>query len=95
MNRTIDYIKTQRERLAKFDKMVERGECFAAGIGVEITVGANATESLELEFGIVSDMKGILDALRQGIVDSISWNLKQAKREAEELSAFLGVETQP
>lgn len=90
MNRTISYIKAQRQRLAALDKMVNDGECFAAGISVEITVGANGErEPLKLEFGVYSDMKGILSAMRQGIVDSIDQNLKNARRELDELSTFL------
>lgn len=88
MNQTIERIRIQRERLAKLDKMIARGECFAAGISVEISVGANATETLDLDFGMISDMKGILEAMRQGIVDSIEWSKKQARSEADELNEF-------
>ena len=94
MNRTISYIKLQRERLAKLDKMVSDGECFAAGITVEITVGANSEkEPLKLEFGAYSDMKGILAAMRQGIVDSINQNIKDAQRELDELESFFIAES--
>ena len=94
MNTHIQRIKILNERIAALDKMVAQGECFAAGIGIEITVGANprSGDTLNLDFGLVSDMKDIFAVMRQGLVDARAWHLRQAQSDLKELTAFFDEE---
>jgi hypothetical protein len=93
MNTTIARIGFLRERIDKLDKMIKNGECFAAGVTIEITIGANSDRGpLVLDFGCYSDIAGILQTMRQGIVDSINANLKNAERDFNELGDFIAGE---
>jgi hypothetical protein len=90
-NQTITRIRLLRERIAQIDKMVKQGECFAAGVTVTVEIGANSErEPLVLDFGCYTDLKGILAAMRQGTVDSLEANMKNAKGELDELVEFFG-----
>lgn len=88
-NDLIGRIRYIEVNIAKLDRLISDGECFAAGITVEIGVGANPSETLALDFGVYSDMRAILDVMRQGLVDSLRQNIKNATSECLELSKFL------
>jgi hypothetical protein len=91
MNTHIERIKAIDAILAKMIKIKQQGEALAAGIRIDLRVGANEdAEEVTMDFGLTSDIQGILDCLIAGLKESRSHRYRWANQERDELVAFLG-----
>jgi hypothetical protein len=61
----------------------EAHEAAAAGITIELTIGADTEEArrIKMNFGIYSDVQGILDTLNDALHDSAYHNIRHLKEE--------------
>lgn len=89
MNDQLARIRELDEKIKKLDKILDRGEYKAAGLDIEIRVGANRlTTDLEVELGITADLESILKSIHRGMLDARAWRVSQASQEYKELHEY-------
>jgi hypothetical protein len=77
-------------QIAALRKIITQGEYLAAGLGIDLYVGARneETESLPLELGMTADLGGILDKVLNGLLAQRDWRVRQARSDLNELLAY-------
>lgn len=89
-NKTLQRIVTLRAQIRILEKHLERGEHVAAGLTVELGIGANDGHPTNLELAWDTDV--ILKAFRDSVFKSLRYYEKSAHDELKELQLFLGTD---
>lgn len=93
MNDHILRIKTIDEQLKALERITKQGEYIAAGLSIQVTVGApNEGDQPTLNIGLCNNLDQILGALKSGLEQARNERTLMAKSELKELQAFFDKE---
>lgn len=85
----LDYISLLDQKIAALDKIVERGEYLAAGLHIQVTVGASERNpDLDIELGMTAELEVIMSMLRAGLKSSRDFRVHLAREELQKLQSF-------
>ena len=94
MNSNLERVKQLDSNLATLNKILERKEYLAAGIGITINVGQRDPDDdpdLIVSLGMQADLADIMLALKRAIIDSRNWRVQEARKDMEELQKFFSI----
>jgi hypothetical protein len=75
----------------KIRQMVTTNEHNAAGIQLSLSVGANATKTVEMSFGISSDVEGLVEKILGCLYESKTYWTKEIKKDIREANDYLSI----
>ena len=89
-NPTIKRIVLLEGQIKLIQKHLDRGEHMAAGLSIELGIGANDEHPVPFEIGLGSE--DVLRAILGALGKSLYYARQTLKREHDEVSVFLGRE---
>ena len=93
MNDHILRIKAIDEQLKAIERITKQGDYVAAGLSIEVTVGApNDVNQPSLNIGLCNNLDQILGALKTGLQQARNERTLMAKSDLKELQAFFDQE---
>lgn len=93
MNDHILRIKAIDEQLKAIERITKQGDYVAAGLSIEVTVGApNDGIQPSLNIGLCNNLDHILDALKTGLQQARHERTVMAKSDLKELQSFFDKE---
>jgi hypothetical protein len=92
---SIDRIEQIDRNLAVLNKIADRGDHLAAGLEIAINVGVRQPDDdydLEVSLGLMADTPAILALIRDQLLTTRKWYVRQLSKDLEKLQAFLAKE---
>ena len=93
MNDHILRIKAIDEQLKAIERITKQGDYVAAGLSIEVTVGApNDGNQPSLNIGLCNNLDQVLDAFKTGLQQARNERTLMAKSDLKEIQSFFAKE---